>query len=196
NIETRPIMERGDVTLRKTISERNPRPRNTTDNHCSKHDTLQHGTLAPKPMMALKHARRRTGCSAGATGGPETTAECRDGSIRFTGCRCSRLLHAAPLQPSATIRASASRPLPGPYGASPPIPQWLTPNCASRGRTLRPTFSSCSKLLSAIRGRHQASLAATSSCENAPHEDGRASLGQAEIARWPHEDSGINLGVS
>jgi len=29
---------------------------------------------------------------------------------------------------------------------------------------------------------------------NAPHEDGRTSLGQAEIARWPHEDSGINLG--
>src|SRR5262249_52349566 len=46
NIETRPIMERGGVTLRKTISERNPRPRNTTDNHCNKHDTLQHGTLA------------------------------------------------------------------------------------------------------------------------------------------------------
>jgi hypothetical protein len=29
---------------------------------------------------------------------------------------------------------------------------------------------------------------------NAPHEDGRASLGQAEIARWPHEGSGIDLG--
>lgn len=29
---------------------------------------------------------------------------------------------------------------------------------------------------------------------NAPHEDGRGSLGQAEIARWPHEGSGIDLG--
>jgi hypothetical protein len=29
---------------------------------------------------------------------------------------------------------------------------------------------------------------------NAPHEGGHASLRQAEIARWPHEDSGINLG--
>jgi len=29
---------------------------------------------------------------------------------------------------------------------------------------------------------------------NAPHEDGRESLGQAEIACWPHEGSGINLG--
>jgi hypothetical protein len=29
---------------------------------------------------------------------------------------------------------------------------------------------------------------------NAPHEDGHGSLRQAEIARWPHEDSGINLG--
>lgn len=29
---------------------------------------------------------------------------------------------------------------------------------------------------------------------NAPHEDGRASLGQADIARWPHKGSGINLG--
>jgi hypothetical protein len=29
---------------------------------------------------------------------------------------------------------------------------------------------------------------------NAPHDDGRASLGQAEIARWPHEGSGIDLG--
>jgi hypothetical protein len=29
---------------------------------------------------------------------------------------------------------------------------------------------------------------------NAPDENGRPSLGQAEIACWPHEDSGINLG--
>jgi len=29
---------------------------------------------------------------------------------------------------------------------------------------------------------------------NAPHEDGRASLRQAEIARWPHEGRGIELG--
>ena len=29
---------------------------------------------------------------------------------------------------------------------------------------------------------------------NAPHEDGRASGGQAEIARWPHDRSGIDLG--
>jgi hypothetical protein len=29
---------------------------------------------------------------------------------------------------------------------------------------------------------------------NEPHEDGRASLRQSEIARWPHEDSSINLG--
>jgi hypothetical protein len=29
---------------------------------------------------------------------------------------------------------------------------------------------------------------------NAPHEDGRSSLGQAEIARWPHDGSGIDLG--
>jgi hypothetical protein len=29
---------------------------------------------------------------------------------------------------------------------------------------------------------------------NAPCEDGRPSLGQAEIARWPHDESGIDLG--
>jgi hypothetical protein len=29
---------------------------------------------------------------------------------------------------------------------------------------------------------------------NAPHADGRESLGQAEIARWPHEGRGIDLG--
>src|SRR5215831_16282933 len=29
---------------------------------------------------------------------------------------------------------------------------------------------------------------------NAPHEDGRESLGQAEIAHWPHEGSGFDLG--
>ena len=29
---------------------------------------------------------------------------------------------------------------------------------------------------------------------NASHDDGRASLGQAEIARWPHEGSCIDLG--
>jgi len=29
---------------------------------------------------------------------------------------------------------------------------------------------------------------------NEPHEDGRTSLGQAEIARWPHDGCGIDLG--
>jgi hypothetical protein len=29
---------------------------------------------------------------------------------------------------------------------------------------------------------------------NAPHEDGRLSLGQSEIARWPHDGCGIDLG--